>query len=466
MEFRKSAFWIPFLSGLAGVLLLAGCQADDVAPPGPPDPGPGGEVVTDALPLFRIDTRGVAIVDEPKIDADMEISDDGDLLYQGPIGVEYRGATSQLLFPKKSLGFETRDQANEDLNVPLLGYPEEEDWILYGPYSDKSLMRNVLIYDLSRAIGRYASRTRFVELEVNGVPLGVYVFMEKIKRDKNRVDLSKLNPDENTGEDLTGGYILKIDKLAGNNLGEGYNPQNSFPSSYAPSGGVQGQVVHFLYEEPDAEDISAQQRAYISNYVGSFELALASEDFADPLLGYEAYIDTDSFIDFFLLNELAHNVDAYRLSTFMHKDKNGKLAMGPIWDFNIAFGNANYCGGERTDVWAYRFNERCPEDFWLVPFWWERLLESPEFTNRLRQRWEELRASHFSGASIRARVEGYAELLADAGALETNFAIWPVLGTYVWPNQFIGQTHAQEVEYLLSWIDARLAWMDQAITNL
>jgi len=254
----------------------------------------------DKLPLFSINTNGSTIVDEPKIDAELNINQADIVSFTGKIGIEIRGASSQM-FPKKSYGFETRDENNEDLDVSVLDMPEEEDWILYAPYSDKSLIRNILIYDLSRDMGRYASRSQFVELNINNTFQGIYVFMEKLKRDSNRIDINKLKDDENTGEDLTGGYILKIDKTAGSNLGEGYNDQNSFTSLYDPPNATIGQEINFLYEEPDAEDITAEQKVYISNYMAQFEEVLASDDFADPILGYNAYIDVDLAIPRFLV---------------------------------------------------------------------------------------------------------------------------------------------------------------------
>jgi len=433
----------------------------------PADPEMNPEVKPeDKLPFISIGTNSNTIVDEPKVNAQMTITENGATSYEGAIGIEFRGASSQVLFPKKSYGLETRDENNEDLNVSLLGFPEEEDWILYGPYSDKSLMRNILIYDLSREMERYASRSRFVELEINGMFQGVYVFMEKLKRDSERIDINNLKDDENTGEDLTGGYILKIDKTAGSNLGEGYNEENSFASTYSPPNASMDQNIDFLYEDPDAEDITDAQKTYISGYMADFEDALASDDFADSELGYAVYIDTESFIDFFLLNELSNNVDGYRLSTFMHKDKNGKLKMGPIWDFNLAFGNADYCSGGETNVWAYRFNERCPEDFWQVPFWWERLLQDPAFVARLQQRWSTLRGGKLSENAIFSKIEDYNTSLAKAGSIKTNFETWPVLGTYIWPNNFIGPTYTDEIDYLKTWVSDRLIWMDGAITSL
>ena len=419
----------------------------------------------DQLPQIIVNTNGGKIVDEPKIDAQIIISKAGEISFEGYIGIEFRGASSQT-FPKKSYGLETRDVNNEDIDVSLLGFPEEEDWILYGPYSDKSLMRNILIYDLSRDIERYASRSIFVELTLNNIYQGVYVFMEKLKRDNERIDINKLKDDENSGEDLTGGYILKIDKTAGTNLGDGYNELNSFTSPYNPLSASSGQKIHFLYEYPDAEDITTEQKTYISSYVTNFENALASDNFTDIDLGYAAYIDVSSFIDFFLLNELSNNVDGYRLSTFMHKDKNGKLKMGPIWDFNLAFGNADYCGGGDTNVWAYKFNERCPGDFWQIPFWWERLLQDPAFVSQLKERWNILRGGTFSETSIIAKIDSYTNTLEKAGSIDENFKTWNILGIYLWPNNFVGNTYNEENNYLKNWMKDRLPWMDDAINSL
>ncbi|KPM31492.1 Fibronectin type III domain protein [Croceitalea dokdonensis DOKDO 023] len=451
---------------LYGLLVLFSCKSDDVVPTEQEEQQEEIEVAPqDRLPQVFIDTKGASIVDEPKISSDAVMVVANDTVYQGNLGIEFRGATSQG-FPKKSYGLETWDANDEDTDVALLGFPEEEDWILYGPYSDKSLMRNVLIYDLSRDMERYASRTLFVDLTLNDVYQGVYVFMEKLKRDGERIDINRLRDDENSGEDVTGGYILKIDKTAGNNLGEGYNDLNSITSLYAPTNATLGQQIHFLYEYPDAEDITMAQKEYIATYMANFEAALASDTFADAETGYANFIDVQSFIDFFILNELANNVDGYRLSTFMYKDKNEKLKMGPIWDFNLAFGNADYCGGGASNVWAYRFNERCPQDFWQVPFWWDRLLQDPAFVAQLQERWTGLRANLLSNAAIDAKISGYVENLQDAGAVDRNFATWPVLGTYIWPNNFVGDTYMEEVDYLQNWVRNRLSWLDSEISTL
>ena len=416
------------------------------------------------LPQVNINTNGAEIVDEPKIEAQMTITVNGTEDFNGKIGIEIRGKSSQM-FPKKQFGLEIWDETNEGINASLLGFPEEEDWILYAPYSDKALMRDVLIYDLSRDIGRYASRVKFVDVSINGTYNGVYVLMEKLKRDSNRIDINKLKPDEISGDDLTGGYILKLDKADGPDETL-YTEANAISSTYTPNDANAGQHIYFLYDTPKAEDIVTEQKDYIKNYMNAFEDALASENFKDPDTGYASYIDVGSFIDFFLLNELSNNVDGYRLSTWLVKDKNGKLNMGPIWDFNLAFGNADYCGGGDTNVWAYKFNSRCPGDFWQIPFWWDRLLQDPAFVQQLQTRWQELRGNAFSNGAIMAKIDAYVDILTLAGEIQNNFEKWPVLGQYVWPNNFVGNSYDEEIDYLKDWINNRLNWLDGAIMEL
>ncbi len=451
------------------LLVAVSCKKDDTLETGvPPEGGENPEIpeTNGDLPSFTITTNGNTIVDEPKVSGRMVIAQNDQLLFEGPIGIEFRGASSQG-FEKKSYGLETWDESGQDIDVSLLGFPEEEDWILYGPYSDKSLLRNHLIYNLARDMGRYASRSELVELNLNGTYRGVYVFMEKLKRDGDRINISKLNPDEITGEDLTGGYILKIDKLSGNNAGgSSYNEINSFESSFGPLSASTGQTIKFVYEDPEADVITSEQKQYIQDYMADFEAALAGDDFTDPILGYANYMDVDSFIDFFILNELSNNVDGYRLSTYMYKNKNEKLAMGPIWDFNLAFGNADYCGGGETDLWAYKFNERCTQDFWMIPFWWERLLQDPAFVDRLKQRWSALRGNTLSNDGIKGRIDGFVDRMEAAGSIDRNFQSWNILGVYIWPNGFVGDTYEQESDYLKTWVDDRLAWLDGAIGEL
>lgn len=208
------------------VAIISCNKSEDVEPDNTPDPEvPTGPDIETPLPLFQI-TVDVQIENEPKVPATLEIYEDGELTFQHNIGIEYRGSTSYRLSDKKSFGIETWNEAGEDVSVSILGFPEEEDWILMGhvyrastnTIFDPSLMRHYIGYELFRSMGNYASRAKFVEVTINDEYMGVYVFMEKLKRDNDRIDISRLEPSENDAESITGGYILKIDKTAGGDV--------------------------------------------------------------------------------------------------------------------------------------------------------------------------------------------------------------------------------------------------------
>ena len=428
------------------------------------------------LPIVVIDTQGATISDEPKVLGTMGIIDNGpgqrnNLTdpfnnYSGSIGIELRGSSSQG-FPKKPYAVELRDNAGNGISASILGMPEEEDWAFIATYNDKTLIRDALAYKLGRDLGRYAPRTRFVELVLKRYSVvgsetvvtndyqGIYMVAEKIKRDKNRVDISKLEPSETVGDDLTGGYLIKIDKSSGDS-GEGFN------SSFIPPNRDGGQLINFQYEYPKYDEIVSQQKQYIKQYINKFESVLAGTTYSDEVNGYSKYIDVESFIDYMIINEVSKNVDGYRLSTFMFKDKDsdgGKLNMGPIWDFNLAFGNADYCSGAPTSGWMYNFNSICGYDQWLIPFWWNRLLQDAHFRQKLGARWEELRADKLSSAKIFDYVDSISDVLNEE-ATQRNFQKWPVLGQWVWPNAFVGETYGSEITWLKGWISGRLFWLD------
>ena len=173
------------------------------------------------------------------------------------------------------------------------------------------------------------------------------------------------------------------------------------------------------------------------------------------------------FLDFFILNELANNVDGYRLSTYLQKERNEKLVIGPIWDFNLSFGNADYCGGARYDVWCFKFNDRCPGDYWNIPFWWNRLLEDENFVNKLKARWNELRVNTLSDNNILTLIEEqYSFLNNETDIVNKNFNKWKIFGIYIWPNSFIGNNYFEEVDFLKNWIKNRTKWLDESINNL
>ena len=410
------------------------------------------------LPIVVIETNGQEILDDPRIIAHMGIIDNGTGInhindplngYDGQISIEIRGSSSQM-FPKKQYALETQDIDGENLNVSILDMPEENDWILHAPYSDKSLLRNFLAYELARDMGHYSSRTRFCELVINGDYKGLYIFMEKIKRDNNRVDISKLNPDETTGDDLTGGYIVKVDKWDGEN-NEGWWSDSPLP-------GFDGVWYQYHYPEPD--DIVDEQKDYINNYITDFELLLASEAYNDPDAGYYDQVNLESFIDVSLMSEISKNVDAYRLSAYMYKDKDsedGRLTMGPIWDYNLAFGNADYYAG--WDPMGWQMDADLGEDYFQIPFWWYRIWDDETFRNAFNQRWQELRQTVFSEEYIMNMIDSTIAVIDEAQV--RNFQRWPILDEYVWPNAYVGGSYENEIDYLTDWITDRLEWIDE-----
>ena len=417
---------------------------------------------TSNLPIVVINTNGQLIMDDPRIVCDMGVIDNGfgninsinDPFndYNGKISIEYRGSSSQS-FPKKSYSFETQLQNGNNNNVSLLGLPVENDWILYAPYSDKSLMRNFLIYNLSIEMGNYAPRTVYCELIVNGDYKGVYVLMEKIKRDNDRVDIAKLDSNDNYGDSLTGGYILKIDKFTANSSTNSY-----WQSNYQSVG---GNPMLIQYHYPEFSDITTHQINYIKAYVDSFENVLSSTNFADAVNGYRKYIDYNSFIDLYILNEFSRNIDGYRLSTFMYKDRNkngGKLKMGPIWDYNLAFGNAYYCDGWNTQGWQRDGN--CA-DLGSSPFWFERLLDDSLYLNNLNCRWNLLRKNSLNTDTIFSFIDSMVMYLNNSQT--RNFQRWPILGSTIWPNYYVGGNYQDEINFLKNWIFDRIIWIDNNI---
>ncbi|MCZ7556666.1 MAG: CotH kinase family protein [Bacteroidia bacterium] len=413
------------------------------------------EFTASSLPIVVINTDGVEIPDEPKVPAYMGIIrsssganhiDSTFTDYDGLISIELRG-NSSLTYDQKQYLFKTVSSSGQDSNVVLMDFPAEHEWILFGPAVDKSLMRNVLMFRIARELGWYASRTQFCELVLNGDYRGVYVLMENVKRDKSRVNISKIAGDITSGEPLTGGYILAID----------HNGKQNDKGFAAAEDSLGTFVYWYIYPSP--KNINVQQEWYIQGYVKSFEALMRHPAFNDPLRGYAAFLNLDSFIDYILLNEWSNNVDSYVASAYLHKDRQsagGKLTAGPVWDFNIAFGNANYAGGERSSGWRIHYER--------VPFWWRRLLQDTAFVSRLEKRWTELRASSLHEERVGHIIDSVATLLDEAQV--RHFLRWDLLGTYIWPNAYVGESYLDEVDYLKNWIRDRLHWMDRNLPSI
>jgi hypothetical protein len=417
------------------------------------------------LPLLIIDTRGKTILDEPKITASLKVIDNGPGLlnsiwddptdYSGDMGIEIRGQSSQS-FPKKQYGIALWNKASADTNVSLLGMPAEADWVLSANYSDKSLMRNAITYQLGRKMGNWQPRFKYCEVYLNGDYIGVYMLIEKIKRGVNRVDINKLKIDEISGDNLTGGYIVKVDKTDGLAAGEYFysHPTVTYPYTFDYA---------FTYVTPKFDEIVSQQKTYIQNYLVTLQNTLNGSNFKDPVNGFRKYLDINSFVDFQIMNELVNNVDGYRFSTYFYKEKDsdgGKLFAGPLWDFDLCYGNVDYDASNlATNKWLYtRYGTN---GNWSM-HWWYRLMQDEDYRQAFATRWKTLRSGPFSTDSIMATLDDNIRVMGDG--IDRNFEKWPILGQYVWPNYFVGATYQSEVTYLKNWITNRLTWMDGTIS--
>jgi hypothetical protein len=419
------------------------------------------------LPLFIINTNGQEIPDPEKITAGLKIINNGPgkmnhptdkpTDYDGKIGIEIRGAYSST-FPQKPYGLETRDEAGNNLNVSLLGMPPDNDWTLTANYNEKSLVRTTLAFDLFRKMGHYSVRGKLCEVIINSNYQGIYVFTEKIKRDKNRVAVSELLPTDNAGDSLSGGYIIKLDY---------HDDSNSWLSSYRPIGHPDKRV-YYVYYYPKPDVITTQQKSYLKKYMYNLESALYSDRFWDPAAGYRSFIDVSSFIDYFIVSEVSRNVDGYKKSRYFYKDRDsidGLLYSGPVWDFDWAWKNIQECIYSATDGsgWSYKTNDCNPDN--NDSGWYVRLMQDGYFTNRLIERYVQLRGNLLDEDNLFAYIDSVRTLVGDAQ--KRHFALWPIDRGYMAPEvDPPSRTYDQEIAKLKGWIHRRLAWLDINIPKL
>ncbi len=423
------------------------------------------------LPIVVINNNNVTIPDEPKIDATMGIIYNGVGMmnymtdsfnnYNGRIGIEMRGAYSQSL-PQKPYSIEIRDTANIQTNASILSMPAEHDFCLIANYNDKVFMRNTLAYQLFASMGHYASRTRFCEVVLNGRYQGIYIFCEKLKRDHHRVNIARLDSTENTGVNVTGGYILKNDY---------WDATNSWLLNYHPIDHPTFDV-HLVYDYPKSTDITPAQQTYIQTFINDFETALYGPDYADTAIGYRKYMNINSFIDYLIVNEISRNNDGFKKSCYFFKDidtlsQMSKLNAGPVWDFDWAFKDINECSiFAATDGsgWAYLVND-CNGDV-NSPGWTVRFMQDTGFQNTFRCRWEYFRTNILHSDTLNNYIDSIATYLDSAQM--RHFAKWGNLGANtgapeIEPDPTI---FAGEIQQFKDWLTRRITWLDANIPGI
>lgn len=371
---------------------------------------------------------------------------DGKTSLENPPALVTRGdvhprGSSTMRMPQPSLAVEFRDEFNDDEKHPALGLPSESDWVLYAPNMfDPVLIHNPFVHQLSRDMGRYSSRTRFVEvylvLHSGAVKAedyaGLYVLEEKIKIGKNRVAIDKLGADDLTEPDLTGSYLVKFDRLGP--LERGFW-----------AGGAE-----LVYVDPKEEVINLPQRAaqrrYISDFLDSFDNTLQGPDWKDPKKGYPAFLDIAAWIDFHVLQVLSGNVDIFRYSTYFYKPRGGKLVFGPHWDFDRALGSI-----DRRDAYPRRWNT----GRFFEGAWWRQIFTDPDFWQLWVDRWQALRQTHFSETNLFELIDRLAEEVREAqGRQAARWGLEPRGGSY-----------QSEINWMKRWLSERMDFIDRQLVQ-
>lgn len=355
------------------------------------------------------------------------------------VGYRVRGSTSADM-PQSGFAVEFIDEFNAELPQPLLDLPVDSDWILYAPNAyDPVLIHNPFVHQLSRDLGRYSPRTRFVEMfVVTGTGRlraahyhGLHVLEEKIKIGRHRVNIDRLDAADTTPPAVTGGYLLKVDRLGPDEGGAHYVGDRPM-----------------VYVEPKEQTITLPQRApqrrYLDRFLKDFERALDSPDWKDPIKGYRAYVDVDAAIDFHVLEVLSGNVDSLVLSTYWHKPRGGRIVFGPHWDFDRALGSTD---GRDEDprIW-------CTGQFFTAP-WWDRLFTDVDFWQRWVDRWQDLRQTHFALTNLNRLADTLAAEIREAQPRQYQR----------WDFRPRGGSYEAELEHMKSWLASRLDFIDSQL---
>ena len=434
--------------------------------------------------------------------------------YQSGISFSLRGNVA-FTFPQKSFSFELQDDRMMEKKDNILDFPREADFALVACWTDKTCMRNVLSYTLSRELGKmagyWAPRWRFVEVTYNGAYQGLYQMVELPRADDSRVKIPKPATAMAAGESFTGGYIFRREGLGKNEM---MAPVERDWLSPVTAPGPWPHKLIYTYHYPNEKDITPEQATYLRDYMASFEEMMKGPDWADPMKGYRAWLDVGTWVDHLVVTEVSNNIDGYWKSVYYTKQRDmagvrGKLSLQPVWDFNIAWGNADYRAGWRPDRLNYpvqlasggdcdqsgRLDRgpplcdngccgnvaagscRAPQKCWNVPhvpFYWERLHSDQAFRRDLKCRFKDLRKAGgpLDVATISKWIDDWKAALAP-NAVDRHFTRWPELKNRVWPNPYFIEpttlpkamaTNAELFEHEIKWmrdfITQRLTWLD------
>jgi len=402
------------------------------------------------------------IYDKNNPDTELEVnstpSDDPNKIYLDTKAMMHvRGQTSKD-FPKKPYAITLYDAYGVNkMKKNLFKMGKENDWILYAAYNDKSLMRNKLIMDMYREMGHWASEYQYCEVYLDGVYQGVYMLMEKYKRDNTRIDVQKVDSVDKTKT----GYIFTFDKTESmyDDPEHVFFRTNLTPSTHSDPGN-QWHNFEVRYPKNDDYDYTIHREA-IKNYVQTFETALHAGQYDDVFC---QYLDVETALDYMLINEFTKNVDAYRISVWMTKDYDKKLAYSTIWDYDLGLANSSRMNASDIDRWLYS-HEGAKADYYGIPVWYEDLMNSELFQNLLKTRWNQLKNTVFSVDSINNEIDAIRSYLDASGAIERNFEKWKmgdinanvrnVLG-----DQLYVTNYDDEIALIKNYVSGRVDWLE------
>ena len=381
------------------------------------------------LPVMTITTTNAApILDKVTyVPGHISLDAGGAYAYETDFKIRGRGNSTWDLAPKKPY----KVKLPKGQGTPF-GMPVHTDWALLANYFDKSLMRNVVAMELSQRLNMpYTPRSAYTDVILNGSHDGTYLLMESIKVDPNRVKIPAMSATDIAGDALTGGYLMEIDER----FGQAWLWPGTKRTAHGIAVGLQ-----------DPEVPTVEQQAYIVDYVQQAEDAIFRAATSND---YEQFLDVDTFINWYLVNEVYANVDAGGFSScWMYKDRGGKLCMGPVWDFDLGAGNMDYASCQYPTGWWVRTQSA----------WFSQLFQNATFAAKVKARWNVVKATQLD--TIFEFIDQNALILDQSQ--QKNFARWPILGVNVWVNPVpVPTTYAGELDYLKTWLTQRIAWMDR-----
>ena len=377
------------------------------------------------LPVIYLNTDGSVQIDskEDYVEGDVSLDGRRDFASLSDLSMKIRGRGNSTWFvhPKKPFQMKLSDKS------AFLGMPEDKKWLFLAEYSDKTMLRNTIAFELGYMSNLdWTPAGEFAEVFLNGEYNGTYNITQKVEESDNRVVLGDT------------GYLLELDQLDRIDPDDVYF-ESTFTNRF---------IINI--KEPSLE-YDSDEYTYIKNLVAEFESALFDINFKDENTGYKKYIDLESFIDWYLISEITKNVDSrWYSSIYLNVIPGEKIKMGPLWDFDLAFGNTDYADTQFYEGWWVRFNP-----------WYERLFQDPYFTQMVKNRFIFFKNNE---DLIIEKIDAYAEKLKWAQA--ENNDKWETLGRYVWPNPVVYDTYQEEVEHLKNWYQERMDWLDEAFNEL